>query len=216
MRRNNRGLRCRGLPDRRSKRSQVALLEERGVQQWDDAKPGFRWPISVAQPIPAPRSKVWDAISKPGNLEDFHPFCAANPVTVWPGDASRDEVHYLSGWVFERRFCQWIDGVGYDLDIGRPDGPSSFVSWRILSVEDERCVLRIAVYPHVLQDFPAAIRWLPHVLRLGPMLRSYLSSVVRGCEWYVTRGEPVPRNQFGPHPWFSAPESGRATFYEGG
>ena len=31
-----------------------------------------------------------------------------------------------------------------------------------------------------------------------------LVMVTRGFEWYVTRGEPVPRNQFGPHPWFSA------------
>jgi hypothetical protein len=36
------------------------------------------------------------------------------------------------------------------------------------------------------------------------MLKKYLESVVRGFEWYVMRGEPVPRNQFGRHPWFSA------------
>jgi hypothetical protein len=35
------------------------------------------------------------------------------------------------------------------------------------------------------------------------MLRRYLSSVTRGVEWWVTRGEPVPRNQFGSHRWFS-------------
>jgi len=36
-----------------------------------------------------------------------------------------------------------------------------------------------------------------------PMLSKYLSSVVRGFEWYVIRGEPVPGNQFGSHRWFS-------------
>jgi hypothetical protein len=80
----------------------------------------------------------------------------------------------------------------------------SFVSWRIMPLDHQNSILRIAVYPHVLQNVPAAIRWLPHYLRLGPMLRKYLSSVVRGFEWHVTRGEPVPRNQFGSHPWFSA------------
>jgi hypothetical protein len=35
------------------------------------------------------------------------------------------------------------------------------------------------------------------------MLKSYLSSVGRGFEWYVTRQEPVPNNQFGSHRWFS-------------
>lgn len=140
----------------------------------------------------------------PGNLEPCHPFCAENPVEAWPGAESRDRIRYLSGWVFERRFCRWIDGFGYDLEIGGRGGRSSFVSWRIIPVDEEDCTLRIAVYPHVLQGLPVSIRWLPHVLRLRPMLRSYLSSVLGGFEWYVTRGEPVPRNQFGSHPWFSA------------
>ncbi len=139
----------------------------------------------------------------PGNLELCHPFCAENPVFVWPGADSRDEIHYLSGWVFERRFVRWIDGVGYDLEIGRPGGGMSFVSWRILPHANGESTLRISVYPHVLQRWPAAIRWLPHRLRLRPMLTQYLSSVVGGFEWYVTRGEAVPRNHFGSHPWFS-------------
>ena len=169
-----------------------------------DPKPGFRWPVAVAQPIAARADVVWAAISTPGNLELCHPFCNENPVQVWPGAGSRDEVHYLSGWVYERRFRRWIDGVGYDLEIGRRGGGQSFVSWRILPAGDGDCALRIAVYPHALQKVPVAVRWLPHLLRLRPRLRSYLSSVTRGFEWYVTRGEPVPRNQFGPHPWFSA------------
>ncbi len=182
------------------------------MPQWDDPKPGYKWPVAVAQPIAAPGDKVWEVISMPGNLEHCHPFCAKNPVQVWPGEGSRDEVHYLSGWVFERRFCRWIDGIGYDLEIGRRGGRSSFVSWRIMPVDNQDCLLKIAVYPHALQNVPAAIRWLPHLLHIGPMIRRYLSSVVRGFEWYVIRGEPVPRNQFGSHPWFSAPKSdARAT-----
>ena len=172
--------------------------------QWDDPKPNFRWPVAVAHPIAAPGDKVWEIISMPGNLELCHPFCAKNPVQTWPGDGSQDEVHYLSGLVFERRFCRWIDGVGYDLEIGRRGGRTSFVSWRIMPVDNQGCILRISVYPYMLQNIPSAIRWLPHHLRLGPMLGKYLSSVVRGFEWYAIRNEPVPRNQFGSHPWFSA------------
>ena len=132
-----------------------------------DPKPGFRWPVAVSRPIAAPAMRVWEAISSPGNLEPCHPFCAANPVHDWPGETSRDEVHYLNGWVFERRFTSWFEGIGYDLEIGRRGGRQSFVSWRVRPIESGRTVLRIAVYP------------------------------------YVTRGEPVPRNHFGPHPWFS-------------
>lgn len=167
----------------------------------------FKWPVAVERTIDAPAQSVWDAISMPGHLELCHPFCARNPVKDWPGPNSKDEIHYLSGWVYERHFRQWIDGVGYDLEIGRQGGGKSAVSWRISPVDDQSCALRITVYPHVLQRVPVAIRWLPHLLRLRPILRSYLISVVSGVEWYVTRGEPVPKEKFGKHPWFSAQES---------
>jgi len=170
---------------------------------WQDMTTGFKWPVSVAQTIKAPVERVWEVISMPGNLEPCHPFCAKNPVEVWPGEKSRDEIHYLSGWVFERRFLRWIEGAGYDLEIGRADGGTSFVSWRIVARDSQSSILSITVYPHVLQHLPSVIRWLPHVLRLDPMLRKYLISVERGFEWYIIRGEPVPRNHFGTHPWFS-------------
>ena len=172
-----------------------------------ERRSGFRWPVSVERRIPAPVPRVWDAISAPGNLEPCHPFCASNRVQVWPGPESRDEVHYLNGWVFERRFTRWIEGTGYDLEIGRRGGRTSSVAWRIAPVDDDHCSLRITIYPYILQDLPVVIRWAPHILRVRPMLKTYLESVVRGFEWYVTRGEPVPRDQFGRHPWFSAPRS---------
>jgi hypothetical protein len=178
-------------------------MSARALQKTDDPRPGFRWPVAAAGTIAAPVDRLWDAISTPGNLERCHPFCAKNPVEVWPGETSRDEIHYLSGWIFERRFCRWIDGVGYDLEIGRRGGRTSFVSWRIHPDSSATSVLCITVYPHVLQNWPVAIRWLPHRLRLQPLLGRYLSSVVMGFEWYVTRGEVVARNQFGSHPWFS-------------
>ncbi len=164
---------------------------------------GFKWPVAMERTIAAPARTVWDAISAPGNLEMCHPFCASNPVHAWPGPGSRDEVHYLSGWVYERHFLHWHEGSGYDLEVGRRGGSKSFVSWRIMPVDEDSCVLRITVCPAVLQTWPTVLRWIPHLFRLRPMLKSYLDSVVRGFEWYVVRGEPVPRNQFGRHPWFS-------------
>ena len=169
-----------------------------------DRKEYFRWPVSAERQIAAPAREVWAAISQPGNLELCHPFCASNPVQSWPGADSRDEVHYLSGWVYEHQFKEWIDGVGYDLEIGRSGGSTSRVSWRISPIDDHSAALRITVYPVTLQKIPVIIRWLPHTLWFGPLLRRYLDSVVRGFEWFVTRNEPVPRNAFGTHPWFSA------------
>ena len=164
---------------------------------------GFKWPVSAEQAIAAPAHEVWEAISSPGNLERCHPFCASNPVHAWPGPDSHDEIHYLSGWAYERRFQQWIEGAGYDLEIGRKGRTEASVSWRITPLDENSCTLRITVYPNAFQKLPAMIRWIPHAFRLRPMLRQYLDSVVKGFEWYVTRQEAVPRNAFGTHPWFS-------------
>ena len=165
---------------------------------------GFKWPVGVTRAIDAPATEVWSAISMPGNLEPCHPFCARNPVREWPGVGSRDEVHYLNGRVYERRFTNWIEGEGYDLEIGESGGEESFVSWRIAPIGVARCSLAIVVYPYLLQRVPVAIRWLPHVARVRPLLTSFLTSVVQGFDWYVPRGEPVPRNHWGTHPWFSS------------
>jgi len=175
------------------------LIQEPGI--------GFKWPVTVERVIAAPAQEVWDAISRPGNLEPCHPFCASNPVQVWPGPDSQDEVHYLSGWIYERHFRAWVEGVGYDLEIGRGGGGKSSVSWRINPIDDHCCALRITVCPRALQNIPVVIRWIPHALRLRPLLRKYLDSVVRGFEWFVIRHQPVPKNAFGTHPWFSARKS---------
>ena len=122
---------------------------------------------------------------------------------AWPGDRAHDEIEYLSGRVLARRFLRWHEGVGYDLEIGRRSGRTSKVSWRIAPLSDDRSTLAITVYPHVFQDLSPLLRWFPYRFRIRPMLETYLSSVIPGFDWYVTRGEPVPRNRFGTHPWFS-------------
>jgi len=163
----------------------------------------FKWPVTVRRTIAAPTSKLWEVISSPGSLPLYHPFCEKNPVFEWSGADSRDEVHYFNGVVLARRFSAWYDDVGYDLEIGRPGGRTSIASWRIAPVKERRSSIEIAVFPHALQHVPTAVRWLPHLVRLRPQLRRYLRSVVKGLDWFITRGQPVRRNQFGAHPWFS-------------
>jgi hypothetical protein len=165
--------------------------------------PEFRWPVAVSRMIAAPSSKVWEVISSPGALPLYHPFCEKNPVFEWPGPGSRDEVYYFSGWVFERRIVNWIDDVGFDLEIGRPDGRVSFVSWRIIPQDERRSCISIIIYPHGLQHLPRVVRWAPHLLFLRPRLKQYLRAVANGLDWFITNGQPVRRNQFGAHPWFS-------------
>lgn len=163
----------------------------------------FKWPVSVSQKIDVPPESIWAVIAKPGNLKDCHPFCEDNPVIEWPGVGSKDTIRYFSGWILQREFVNWLEGTGYDLTIGREGGRKSWVSWRIRNEEDGTGTLTITIYTHFLQNIPAVIRWLPYIFYVQPALHSYLESVVKGFEWFITTGKPVRKNQFGSHKWFS-------------
>jgi len=163
----------------------------------------FKWPVSVTRQLPAAADEVWRVISSSGNLTLYHPFCRENPVEKWPGTGSRDGVLYYNGMELWRDFTNWIDGVGYDLFIGKKGGRKSRVIWRISHPGNNECSLTITIEPYWLQNVPAFIRRLPYVLRLRPLLSSYLESVLKGLEYYITTGQKVKRNQLGAHPFFS-------------
>ncbi|RME48767.1 MAG: SRPBCC family protein, partial [Caldilineae bacterium] len=114
----------------------------------------FKWPVSVSRSIEAPPQQIWSVITTPGNLETCHPFCKKNPVYKWPGIGSRDAIHYHSGWILHREFVNWIDGVGYDLTIGREGGRKSYVTWRITEERGNAGRLTITIYPYIFQNVP--------------------------------------------------------------
>lgn len=169
----------------------------------DADKRPFRWPVTHTQTLQTTPDQLWRLITRPGNLETCHPFCDRNPVEQWPGVGARDAVHYYSGLVLYRRFTAWVDGVGYDLEIGKRQGKQSTVQWRIAAVGQNRSRLAITIQAHDLQHLPLAQRWVRHQTYLRPILKSYLASVLQGFAWYVDTGQSVSRNQFGSHPWFS-------------
>jgi len=166
----------------------------------------FRWPVSASRSIIASPPVIWTTISRPGNLEDCHPFCKKNTVVKWAGKDSIDIIEYYSGWVMQREFVNWVEGEGYDLYIGREGGRKSFVSWRIKG-EQGGSRLSITILPHALQKVPVVVRWIPHFLVIQPSLKSYLESVLKGIDWFITTEKPVIKDQFGTHRWFSIDDS---------
>ena len=163
----------------------------------------FKWPIEVRYIFPVPSGDVWAIISTPEILEKTHPFCKRNPVQKWPGEGSKDTIEYYNGRVMHRDFYSWVKGLGYDLLIGRDGGRKSKVTWRIQSTGENTSTLTITIFPNILQN----ISWLKAAFQyyavVRPNLRKYLRSVLQGFEYYMRTGEPVSKNQFGSHKWFS-------------
>ena len=83
------------------------------------------WPISVEKEIDASTEKIWNIISKEGNLNLVHPFCKNNYALAWASENSVDVLEYLNGLTFIREFKTWNPGEGYSLLIGTKKGKKS-------------------------------------------------------------------------------------------
>ena len=158
-------------------------------------------PVSCSIDLDFDCKKVWQIISEPGNLNKTHPFCKSNKIVNWDKNKHEDILEYLNGVILHRKFYKWDEGKGYELNIGRENGRKSKVIWKITG--DEKSKLKITVYPHVFSNRNKIIYFIIHTLVINPGLKKYLNSVLRGYKWYLEKKQPVPRNHFGKHKWFS-------------
>ena len=162
-----------------------------------------RWGIHQEFTFPFGKTQLWELISRPGNLNDCHPFCKENEALDWDGSNHIDRLEYLNGMTYIRQFLNWNEGEGYDLIIGEDNGPQSYVVWQITERDDKKSSLSITVYPYLLANLNKALSFLPFVLYIRPKLRTYLKSVLGGFAYYAEHDQPVPRNHWGKHSWFS-------------
>ena len=158
--------------------------------------------ISVKKKINGSTEDVWELISKPSNLELFHPFCMSNKTVIWTGVGSIDELIYLNNFKLVREFFKWKKNEGYQLLIGRKGGRKSLVVWEITKVSKD-VFLSITVYPHIMRDKPKIISFLPYLFIVKPNMKRYLENVINGLNWHLMHSKPVPKNLFGKHKWFS-------------
>ena len=106
--------------------------------------------------------------------------------------------------VLQRRFTVWLEGTGYDLVVADTAGvEQASARWRIEAESDTACRLTVSLRFLFLDHLPAAVRWVPYRLVVRPGMKRYLEATVAGVVYYAETGEPVVRNQFGSHPWFS-------------
>lgn len=147
--------------------------------------------------------ELWELISRPGNLNQTHPYCLSNEVIRWDDEYHSDRLIYLNGRNYIRKFNTWNENEGYSLSIGEENGPQSFVEWRIDFLSDNKSLLTITIYPYILSKFPRIFQNIIHTFWVKPRLQKYLKSVLQGFLFYSEHNYSVPRNHFGKHPWFS-------------
>jgi hypothetical protein len=159
--------------------------------------------VSVSHMIEAASDRVWQVISQPGQLTRYHPFCQATTVIKWPGVGAKDTVTYYSGVHYERDFVTWIEGVGFDIEVGPPPHKTARVEWRTTELGEHRSELAITVMPYLKADVSAPRKQTYQQRFFGDIIAQYLESVVLGVGHVGTVGEAVQKNQFGAHPIYS-------------
>lgn len=159
--------------------------------------------VAFSLEYPLSKDQLWQLISRGGNLNECHPFCLANDVINWDENSHVDKLVYLNGLTYIRRFLNWNEGEGYDLLIGKEEGPQSYVNWEISQIDENKSSLTITVYPYLLTSMNKILSFLPFVLYIRPKLKNYLKSVLNGFLYFSDNGKPVPRNHWGKHSWFS-------------
>lgn len=162
----------------------------------------YNWSISSRILINTNIIKLWDIISSPSNLELYHPFCLKNQVIHWSEEESVDQIIYLNGKTFERKFFNWYPNSGYDLIINQIGKSDSLVKWRIISV-DNKSEIEIKVYPYIFNQGKIILNIIPFKFISKPLLTTYLDSVTIGLKYYAETGNVVSKNQFGKNLWFS-------------
>ncbi len=161
-----------------------------------------QWPVSFEQEIDSSLSRLWEIISKPGHLEQFHPYCKKNEALKWPGIESQDFLTYLNGKIYKREIIEWNVNESFSLVIGEVDGPKSLVKWQF---KDNRQYIKvkITVYPHLLINWPNLFSYLPYKCYITPQLRRYLKAVLGGLKLYAEKDMITEENIIDSHPWFS-------------
>jgi hypothetical protein len=168
---------------------------ERGLQPTE--------PIEATHQIKATASDLWAVISARGNLMNIHPFCSRNPVERWPGIDGVDHVHYYGGVHYRREVSRWCEGEGYELLVGPPSGQIAKARWWIQPTSINECNFGIEVVSYVRSDADPESRAKYEQKMINEAIPPYLRAVVKGVAHFAETGDPVQRNQFGPHDIYS-------------
>ena len=89
-------------------------------------------------------------------------------------------------------------GERWETDEDAPMGP-----FRMKKIGTTLSCLNITIYPREISRYPKFTKPFLYYLIIKPSLQKYLSSVLNGFQWYITKNERVKKNQFGTHKWFS-------------
>lgn len=157
--------------------------------------------VTSTRSIQVSAPKLWEAITSDYHLEECHPYILRHTKNN-ANEGLSDEITYLNGVTFTREAIAWLDGVGYDLKVGRVDEAKNEVAWRIEPLDSNSCKLSISVTPLAVEKLPKLARGLALRLFVRRQVGLYLDAVTGGIKMWVETGKAIDKTAFPRHPWF--------------
>ena len=157
--------------------------------------------VTSTQHIDVSAPTLWAAITSDRHLEACHPYIQKHTKNTSTSGLS-DVITYLNGVTFSRESTAWMDGVGYDLKVGKASEPKNEVAWRIEAVSPTSCKLSISVTPRAVEKLPKLARGLALVVFVRRHVRRYLNAVTGGIKVWMETDKPIDKTAFPRHPWF--------------
>ena len=120
---------------------------------------------------------------------------------------AHDSITYYSGRKYRRDFVGWIEGVGYDIEVGAFPNVTSRVQWRVLAASPVSSAISIEVFPFIKVGTEESKRELYLSRLFGADFQHYLDCVVKGVKYYSETGKAVDEDQFGSNKLYSNPDN---------
>ena len=162
-----------------------------------------KFQISNVIQIQASQKKIWEIITEPGHLKNFHPFCEKHKRVKWEGIGDRDAPQLYSGKITYRKIIKWEKEKGFQIEMDNGDGNITYVEFYLVEVLGPSIRFGIDIKTDSYRKIPRFMwNWFARK-KLIPSYEIYLYSILNGLKYFAETGIPVKRNQFGSHPKFS-------------
>ncbi|HET8837875.1 MAG TPA: hypothetical protein VFM82_02650 [Flavobacteriaceae bacterium] len=150
------------------------------------------------------QEKLWQIITQPGHLENFHPFVKNHDkVKNWHGVGSKDSGSFYSGKKMNRIVSDWKEGKEYSIKMKNSDQNDTRVRFALKFLSPKKTSFSITINTDAYRKIPRPFWPIFSRFFLLPSFKNYLYSILNGLAFYSETGQKVNRNQFGRHGKFS-------------
>lgn len=149
--------------------------------------------------------KLWNIITAPGHLKNYHPFCEYHEKSEWNGVGCRDVSKSYYGKIIRREVIHWEEGKSYTIKMDNNDKHNTTVKFEIHKIVSGS-LIEVSLTTNAYRNNPRPFYYPIVIFLIIPSYKKYFYSLLNGLKYFSETGNKVKRNQFGHHKKYSPKE----------